>query len=72
MDMCVMSMENVTWKGERFELKGAEDHLTWKNTSKSEIRMLSYQKKKKQTKNQKAHCLQSACRIMTSFTEKSR
>lgn len=46
MDMCVMFMENVTWKGERFELKGAEDHLTWKNTSKSEIRMLSYQKKK--------------------------
>lgn len=68
MDMCLMFMENVTWKGERFELKGAEDHLTWKNTSKSEIRMLSYQKKKKQ--KQKAHCLQSACRIMTSFTEK--
>lgn len=21
MDMCVMSMEDVTWKGERFELK---------------------------------------------------
>ena len=69
MDMCVMFMENVTWKGERFELKGAEDHSTWKNTSKSEIRMLSYQKKKQK---QKAHCLQSACRIMTSFTEKSR
>lgn len=53
MDMCVMSMENVTWKGERFELKGAEDHLTWKNTSKSEIRMLSYQKKKNKQKTRR-------------------
>lgn len=32
---------------ERFELEGAEDHLIWKNMSKSEIRMLSYQRNRR-------------------------
>lgn len=34
-------------KRERFELEGAEDHLTWKNMSKSEIRMLSYERNRR-------------------------
>lgn len=38
-----VSSEEETWERGRFELGGTEDHLRWKNTSESEIRMLSYQ-----------------------------
>lgn len=47
MNMCGVSMRDETSKRERFELEGTEDRLTWRNISKSEIRILSHQGNRK-------------------------